>query len=108
MKVVSLLLALWMQVPATVNAPIIDDVAIRGNRRIQSTTIKYYIQSRRGETVNRALVSRDIRAIYAREQFRNHSVISAVAVGCIAGLGWRSYSCGLQSLIDILRERQGK
>jgi outer membrane protein insertion porin family len=69
MKVVSLLLALWMQVPATVNAPIIDDVAIRGNRRIQSTTIKYYIQSRRGDTVNRALVSRDIRAIYAREQF---------------------------------------
>jgi outer membrane protein insertion porin family len=69
MKVVSLLLALWMQVPATVNAPIIDDVAIRGNRRIQSTTIKYYIQSRKGETVNRALVSRDIRAIYAREQF---------------------------------------
>jgi 3-dehydroquinate dehydratase-2 len=46
--------------------------------------------------------------IYAREQFRNHSVISAVAVGCIAGLGWRSYACGLQSLIDILKERQSK
>jgi 3-dehydroquinate dehydratase-2 len=46
--------------------------------------------------------------IYAREQFRNHSVISAVAVGCIAGFGWRSYACGLQSLIDILRERQSK
>lgn len=45
--------------------------------------------------------------IYAREQFRNHSVISAVAIGCIAGLGWRSYSCGLEALIDILRERQG-
>ena len=43
--------------------------------------------------------------IYAREEFRTHSVISAVAVGCIAGLGWRSYACGLQYLIDSLRER---
>lgn len=43
--------------------------------------------------------------IYAREEFRNHSVISAVVLGCIAGLGWRSYACGLQALIDILKER---
>jgi 3-dehydroquinate dehydratase-2 len=42
--------------------------------------------------------------IYAREEFRHHSVISAVALGCIAGLGWRSYACGLQALIDILKE----
>jgi 3-dehydroquinate dehydratase II len=46
--------------------------------------------------------------IYAREEFRNHSVISAVAVGCIAGLGWRSYACGLQSLIGILQDRAAK
>jgi 3-dehydroquinate dehydratase II len=46
--------------------------------------------------------------IYAREEFRSHSVISGVAVGCIAGLGWRSYACGLQSLIDILHERQSQ
>jgi len=31
--------------------------------------------------------------IYAREEFRRHSVISPVATGCIAGLGWRSYEC---------------
>ena len=46
--------------------------------------------------------------IYAREQFRNHSVISSAAVGCIAGLGWRSYACGLRSLIGILRDRENK
>ncbi len=46
--------------------------------------------------------------IYAREEFRSHSVISGIAMGCIAGLGWRSYACGLQSLIDILRERQNR
>jgi 3-dehydroquinate dehydratase II len=40
--------------------------------------------------------------IYAREEFRNKSVISAVVVGSICGLGWRSYLCALQSLIGIL------
>ena len=42
--------------------------------------------------------------IYSREEFRNHSVISPVVVGCIAGLGLRSYTCGLLSLIGILQE----
>jgi 3-dehydroquinate dehydratase-2 len=46
--------------------------------------------------------------IYAREEFRNHSVISAVALGCIAGLGVRSYSCALLSLIGILNDRKKK
>jgi 3-dehydroquinate dehydratase-2 len=46
--------------------------------------------------------------IYAREEFRNHSVISAVTLGCIAGLGVRSYSCGLLSLIGILNDRKKK
>src|SRR5262245_18599294 len=69
MKFVSLLLVLWMQLPATTSAPIIDDIQVRGNRRIQSSTIKYYIQSRKGDAVNRALIARDVRSIYAREQF---------------------------------------
>ena len=43
--------------------------------------------------------------IYAREEFRNHSVISAGVLGCIAGLGWRSYVCGLQELINILKDK---
>lgn len=43
--------------------------------------------------------------IYNREEFRNHSVISPVAVGCIAGLGWRSYACGLEALIGIIQDR---
>jgi 3-dehydroquinate dehydratase-2 len=46
--------------------------------------------------------------IYAREEFRNHSVISAVALGCIAGLGVRSYTCGLLSLIGVLNDRKKK
>ena len=45
--------------------------------------------------------------IYAREEFRHRSVISAVTVGTIAGLGWRSYVCGIESLIGILKDRAG-
>ncbi len=43
--------------------------------------------------------------IYAREEFRQISVISAVAVGCISGLGWRGYSCAIQALVGILQDR---
>ena len=45
--------------------------------------------------------------VYAREEFRYKSVIAAVAIGCITGLGWRSYACGLHSLIGILKDRAG-
>ncbi len=44
--------------------------------------------------------------IYAREGFRNHSVISPVVLGCIAGLGWRSYGCAVEALIGLLRDRE--
>jgi 3-dehydroquinate dehydratase II len=43
--------------------------------------------------------------IYAREEFRHQSVISPVVVGCISGLGVRSYACGIQAMIEILKER---
>lgn len=43
--------------------------------------------------------------IYAREEFRRHSVIAPVALGQISGLGWRSYIVGLQALAAILSEK---
>jgi len=43
--------------------------------------------------------------LYARDEFRQKSVISAVVTGCIFGLGWRSYLCAVQSLIGILQDR---
>ena len=42
--------------------------------------------------------------IYAREEFRHHSFLSAVCVGTIAGFGWRSYLLGLTALIDRIGE----
>lgn len=43
--------------------------------------------------------------VYAREEFRQSSMISAVCIGKIAGFGWRSYELGLRVLIDILRDK---
>lgn len=44
--------------------------------------------------------------IYAREEFRQHSVVSPVVVGCISGLGWRSYACGVEAMIGLLKDRK--
>jgi 3-dehydroquinate dehydratase-2 len=44
--------------------------------------------------------------IYAREEFRRHSVISPVVAGSISGLGWRSYACGIQAMIGMLEDRK--
>ena len=42
--------------------------------------------------------------IHKRETFRHHSYISGVAVGVLAGFGWRSYIHGLGALLDYLGE----
>lgn len=40
--------------------------------------------------------------VYAREQFRHQSLLSAVCKGKITGFGWGSYLLGLRALVDIL------
>lgn len=40
--------------------------------------------------------------VYAREEFRHISMISAVCRGKISGFGWRSYLLGLRALVDSL------
>ncbi|MBI2918075.1 MAG: type II 3-dehydroquinate dehydratase [Chloroflexi bacterium] len=42
--------------------------------------------------------------IYAREAFRQHSVIAPVARGQISGLGWRGYLLALEALAAILSQ----
>lgn len=37
--------------------------------------------------------------IYAREDFRQHSVIAPVAKGQISGLGWRGYMAALEIMV---------
>ena len=55
--------------------------------------------------VNLPAIEVHISNVFAREEFRYKSVIAAVVIGCITGLGWRSYACGIQSLIGILQDR---
>lgn len=40
--------------------------------------------------------------VYAREEFRHVSFVSAVCRGKVTGFGWRSYELGLRGLIDLL------
>jgi 3-dehydroquinate dehydratase-2 len=42
--------------------------------------------------------------VYAREEFRHKSLISAVCKGKIVGFGWRSYTLALRALAEILTE----
>jgi len=40
--------------------------------------------------------------IYSREEFRHKSLVSPVAKGTIMGFGARSYTLGLEALIDLI------
>ena len=44
--------------------------------------------------------------VYAREEFRQVSMMSAVCKGKITGFGWMSYTLGLRALVDLLKESQ--
>ncbi len=38
--------------------------------------------------------------VYAREEFRHQSLLSAVCKGKISGFGWMSYALGLRALVE--------
>ena len=42
--------------------------------------------------------------IYAREEWRRHSVVADIARGQIAGFGWRSYTSAIEILAGIIEE----
>ena len=44
--------------------------------------------------------------VYAREEFRHVSMISAVCKGKVVGFGWRSYALGLQALMHVLSDKE--
>lgn len=52
------------------------------------------------------LVEVHITNIYAREEFRHHSVISPVARGVIAGLGVEGYADAIQALVRFMAQAE--
>jgi 3-dehydroquinate dehydratase-2 len=42
--------------------------------------------------------------VYAREEFRHISLVSAVCKGKVTGFGWHSYELGLRGLVDIIKK----
>lgn len=52
----------------------IENILIRGNRRIQEDTIRFYIQSRPGDVYDPARLELDLRALYKANFFENIEV----------------------------------
>ena len=46
--------------------------------------------------------------VYAREEFRHVSMISAVCKGKVTGFGWRSYELGLRGLLELIQATMDK
>jgi 3-dehydroquinate dehydratase II len=42
---------------------------------------------------------------HAREEWRGHSIISPAVKGTVEGLGWRSYTAALRTLVEMVREK---
>ena len=45
--------------------------------------------------------------VYAREEFRHVSMISAVCKGKVVGFGWRSYALAVRALMEVLSDKEG-
>lgn len=44
--------------------------------------------------------------VFAREEWRHTSVISAIARGVVSGFGWRGYVAALDMLVALAREKE--
>src|SRR5205809_731423 len=74
MKITSLLFGLVLSAlqPArsqSPDQPKIESIEIRGNRRIQSDTIKYNLRTKPGDTLSPEVIRRDIKTLYAQGFF---------------------------------------
>lgn len=50
---------------------LISSIKVQGNKRVDESTILYYIKSQKGEPISRSKISRDIKQIYNLGQFKD-------------------------------------
>lgn len=74
---------------------------------INPGALTHYGLSLRDAIVDSALPTIEVHLsnIYAREEWRAHSVIASIAKGQISGLGWRGYLAALEILYAQCREQ---
>lgn len=58
------------------------------------------------KAVNIPFIEVHLSNIYAREEFRRHSLLSPIAEGIIMGLGAQGYSLALEAAVKLLYEKQ--
>jgi 3-dehydroquinate dehydratase II len=54
------------------------------------------------------VVETHISNLSTRDEIHRHSIITPAVRASIMGLGWRSYTAGLRSLVEIVREEKSK
>jgi 3-dehydroquinate dehydratase-2 len=57
------------------------------------------------KAVNIPFIEVHLSNIYAREEFRRHSLLSSIAAGIIMGLGAQGYSLAFESALKLLQEK---
>ena len=74
---------------------------------INAGALTHYGLSMRDALVDAGLLIVEVHLsnIHARESFRHRSVVAPIAIGQIAGLGWRGYLYALEYLAAHLQER---
>jgi outer membrane protein insertion porin family len=56
-------------IPVQGQQVLIEDVQVRGNRRVPTESIKYYLQAKPGQALNAATIRRDVKALYSLGYF---------------------------------------
>lgn len=74
---------------------------------INPGALTHYGLSLRDAIVDSALPTIEVHLsnIYAREEWRSHSVIAPIARGQVSGLGWRGYIAALEILNALCKEQ---
>ena len=53
------------------NEDLVGSVKIEGNKRVETSTLLYYIKTRKGEPLSRSQISKDVKQIYGLGQFKD-------------------------------------